>query len=556
MVFAPVISKRYSAFEDFADEIIRIAARVTPTPSLEKQNDLQSSMNVTDITTTDSIVTSYSSFVKESMDISRLLSIPISSKTSSDISLTSERTNLSSSRYSIVASTSSDILPESTTFINKPSVTSIQGTVSQLPDVSNFRSVELSPKDDIKFITTDLLYSSPWNVSRTGSAISSIMPSVTLTSVSEVFPANLITPVLFTSVYQQANDSESPSQPISSIDERMLHSSMRIYEETHTHIALETSLSGPYLHKSGTDGVDTALSPTLSENERTNSTTENAFKSVFKTTNDIQMQSTIKNDRDLESEFSLNQHVGSSFVFDFSTNTQDTTWITSPADEILSSILYRATRSSQNEIHPSFNVPLNTKTVSIYSDRSTGSGITNSGISPFSDTYIYLPDKYNGTVSFTTNLSNTTVSTISKSEKVATFITNVNSADFTSVINATIHMPIASDTRTLTSVQNSTNSSSTFTTEWNNTMNVTKTQNINQTNTLSTENMYTRFIGMPTTAISSIGIISNSMTSQLNKVNITPTPAKDIYMSHDLGKIDLEEVGNRSSKESPQEGRL
>ena len=575
-VFSPIVSKRKTAFKTFAKEIEELKNRVTTpaptTPELEYSR-LSSSLPESEITTIKSVQSNYLQSVKESIISTNVLISPSSHKFTT-FSSKDFHTGLTSNSSSYLSLTES-----SSYWATEPAIisTSIISTsrsysndlVPSITDISNPKSVDISSihiKNTIPSVHSTFSVSDAYKSSQ-----SAVLKSLLSTSLPVKYP---VSSSAYYSVYERKHKTSIH------MHDSIVHSAIITDTVTYSDRVSEKSLP----LKSYTDSF-TVIHPSLaSEYSIALNDSQTVLPSTFEKNN--KLHSIYNTSVDNESGRYTKQQIHSSFRLDSISNRRDYTLLSEIETTI--PLLNKTFESSLwEESQSSFGGSFHTSTVLINSDSSLGYG-TSHVFTTTKETTVYTTlvgsfTTVTNTLQPSFSIKASEKSTVSHSEApIGTDIIN-SWKDAISDTSIHPHNTLINEYDNITDYQNMTTHSSKvasiisdqFTTEFSS---VTEQSNdiyssFRMDDTYSdafkqTSHEYTQVLtSSPIKTIDTIsatevhfasahtGLTNSSQTTSVPKVNIKPTPTKDVYMSNDFGHIEYEER-NMPSKEPSEKSKL
>ena len=571
-VFAPIVSKRKTAFKTFAKEIEGLKNRVTtpaPTTPEKEYSRLSSSLTESESTTITSAQLNYSQSVKESIISTNVLILPSSHKFTT-FSSKNFHTGLTSnsSDYMSLTETSSYWATELATI--KPSIiptsrSSSNDLVPSITDISNMKSVDISSihtVNTIPSVHSTFSVSDAYKISQ-----SAVLKSLLSTSLQVKY---LASSSAYDSVHERnydtsihMHDSIVHSAIITdtvTYSDRVSEKSLPLKSYTDSFTVVHPSLASEY--SISINNSQTALPSTLEKN--------NKLHSIYNTSVDNELGSYSK------------QQIYSSFVLDSISNRTDHTLL-SEIETTIPLLNTTIESSLSEESQSSFGGSSYTSTVLIYT---LGYG-TSQVFTTTKETTVYTT--LVGSFATATNTLQPSFS-IKASEKSTVSHYNLIGTDIINSwkyakSNTTIHPhnSLFNGYDNITDYQNMTTHSSkdasitsdqfttefSLVTEWSSDIHSSFGMDDKYSDAFKQTSLeYTQVLtSSPIKTIDTIsatevhfasahtGLTNSSQTTTVPKVNIKPTPTKDVYMSHDFGRTDYEER-NMPSKEPSQKGKL
>ena len=575
-VFAPIVSKRKTAFKTFAKEIEELKNRVTtpaPTTPEKEYSRLSSSLPESESTTITSVQSNYSQSVKESIISTNVLILPSSHKftTFSSKNFYTGLTSNSSS-YLSLTETSSYWATESATI--RPSIISTSRSTSHdlvpsITDISNPKSVDIST---IHMVNTIPSVHSTFSVSDAYEITQlAVLKSLLSTSLPVKYP-------VFSSAYD--SDHELKHKTSIHLHDSIVHSDIITDTVTYTDRASEKSLP----LKSYTDSFtvvrpslaseysisindrQTALPSTLQKNSKLHSIyntsvynesgryskqqihssfildsisnrTDHKRLSEIETTIPL-LNKTIKSSLSEESQSSLGgaSHTSTVLIYlDSSLGYGTSQVFTTTKETTVYTSLVGSFATATNTLQPSFSIKASEKSTVSHYETSIGTDIINSWKDAISNTSIHLRNTSLNEYDNVTVYQNMTTHSL----KVTSIISDQFTSEFSLVTEQSndIYSSFGMDDKYSDAFQQTSHEYT----------QVLTSSPIKTIDTISATEVHI--------ASAHTGLTNSSQTTTVPKVNIKPTPTKDVYMSHDFGRTDYEER-NMPSKEPSQTGKL
>ena len=573
-VFAPIVSKRTTAFKTFAKEIEQLKNRVTTpeptTPDMEYSRS-SSSFPESEITTIKSAQSNYSQIVKESITSTHVLVSPSSHKFttfSSKNFLTGLTSN--SSSYLSLTKTSSYWASESatigTSIIFTPRSSS-NDLAPSITDISNPKSVDISSKHMVSTIPS---VHSTFSVSD-AYEITQSLKSLLSTTLPVKYPVS-------SSAYDSVHERKYKTSI--HIHDSIVHSDIITDTVTYADRVSEKSLP----MKSYTDSF-TVVHPSLaSEYSISINDSQTALPSTYEKNN--KLHSIYNTSLGNESGSYSQQQIHSSFILDSISNRTDHTLLSEIETTV--PLLNKTMESSlSGESQSLFGGSSHTSTVLIYSDSSLGYG-TGQVFTTAKEITVYttLVESF---ATATNTLQPSFSIKASDNSTVSHYKTPIGTAIINSwkgkISNTSIHPhnTLINEYDNITDYQNMTTHSLQVTsiisdqsttefslvTEWSSDIHSSFGMDDKYSDAF-TQTSYEYMQVLTSSPIKTIdtmsatevhiasahtGSTNSSQTTSVPNVNIKPTPTKDVYMSNDFGHIDYEER-NRPSKEPSQKSKL
>ena len=575
-VFAPIVSKRKTAFKTFAKEIEELKNRVTtpaPTTPEKEYSRLSSSLPELESTTITSAQSKCSQSVKESIISTNVLILPSSHKFTT-FSSKNFHTGLTSnsSSYLSLTETSSYWATESATI--RPSIISTSRSssndlVPSITDISNMKSVDISSihmVNTIPSVHSTFSVSDAYKISQ-----SAVLKSLLSTSLPVKYPASSSA---YDSVHERKYDTSIH------MHDSIVHSAIITDTVTYSDRVSEKSLP----LKSYTDSF-TVVHPSLaSEYSISINNSQTALPSTLEKNN--KLHSIYNTSVDNESGSYSQQQIHSSFILDSISNRTDHTLLSEIETTV--PLLNKTMESSlSGESQSLFGGSSHTSTVLIYSDSSLGYG-TGQVFTTAKETTVYttLVESF---ATATNTLQPSFSIKASDNSTVSHYKTPIGTAIINSwkgkISNTSIHPhnTLINEYDNITDYQNMTTHSLQVTsiisdqsttefslvTEWSSDIHSSFGMDDKYSDAF-TQTSYEYMQVLTSSPIKTIdtmsatevhiasahtGSTNSSQTTSVPNVNIKPTPTKDVYMSNDFGHIDYEER-NRPSKEPSQKSKL
>ena len=570
-VFAPIVSKRTTAFKTFAKEIEQLKNRVTtPAPTTP---DMEYSRLSSSLTTIKSVQSNYSQSVKESIISTDVVVSPSSHKFTT-FSSKDFNTDLASnsSSYLSLTETSSYWATESATIgtsIISTSRSSSNDLIPSITDISNVKSVDISSihmVNTIPSVHSTFSVSDPYETTQ-----SAVLKSLLSTSLPVIYP---VSSSAYDSVHERKYDTSIH------MHDSIVHSAIITDTVTYSDRVSEKSLP----LKSFTDSF-TVVHPSLASDYSISiNNSQTALPSTLEKNN--KLHSIYNTSVDNESGSYSKQQIYSSFVLDSISNRTDHTLL-SKIETTIPLLNTTIESSLSEESQSSFGGSSYTSTVLIYSDSSLGYG-TSQVFTTTKETTAYTT--LVGSFATATNTLQPSFSIeASENSTVSQYKTPIGTDIINSwkyaISNTTIHPhnSLFNGYDNITDYQNMTTHSSkdastisdqfttefSLVTEWSSDIHSSFGMDDKYSDAFKqTSHEYTQVLTSSTIktidtisatevhiASAHTGLTNSSQTTTVPKVNIKPTPTKDVYMSHDFGRTDYEER-NMPSKEPSQKGKL